>query len=184
MNFRSPLAGFGLRLQIAIWAMAGVVFGMAVVVTRMANATSYLSESPETCMNCHVMTDAYATWQRGSHAHVTVCTDCHVPHTNHVAGVAFKATDGLKHSYVFTLRLEPQVLRLSPGAVPVVQENCLRCHSEQLSMIRLAGAGERKCWDCHENTHGAVQSLSASPSVLRPQIPSAGLPWMKRGDAK
>ena len=39
---------------------AGVAVGMALLVARLANATSYLSDSPETCINCHVMTDAYA----------------------------------------------------------------------------------------------------------------------------
>jgi cytochrome c nitrite reductase small subunit len=126
-------------------------------------------------MNCHVMTDAYASWQRGSHGRVTVCIDCHVPHDNPVAKMAFKSTDGLKHSAVFTMRTEPQVLRLSAQAVPVVQANCVRCHADQLSMVRVAGSRERTCWDCHSNVHGSVGSLSASPSVLRPRLPGAGL---------
>lgn len=74
---------------------------------RIANATSYLSDSPQTCINCHVMTDAYASWQRGSHGRVAVCVDCHVPHSNLVAKYAYKSRDGLKHSCVFTMRKEP-----------------------------------------------------------------------------
>jgi hypothetical protein len=62
-----------------------------------------------------------------------------------------------------------------------VQANCLRCHDDQLQMIRLAATTERKCWDCHQSTHTAVHSLSASPRTLRPQLPSAGLDWMKKG---
>ncbi len=89
--------------------------------------------------------------------------------------------DGAKHSSVFILRREPQVLRLSKGAYPVVQANCLRCHGSQFQMIRLATTTERKCWDCHGNIHTAVHSLSASPRTLRPQLPSAGLDWMKEG---
>jgi cytochrome c nitrite reductase small subunit len=89
--------------------------------------------------------------------------------------MAFKSKDGMKHSYVFTLRKEPQVLQLSESAKPVVQANCLRCHSEQFEMIRLAEVSERACWDCHNNIHGSVQSLSASPEVLRPRLPDAGL---------
>jgi len=108
--------------------LVGIAVGVALLLARIADAASYLSDSPRTCMNCHVMTDAYTTWQRGSHARVALCTDCHVPHTNPVAAVAFKATDGLKHSYVFTTRTEPQVIKLSQRAVPVVQTNCLRCH--------------------------------------------------------
>lgn len=154
---------------------------MSLLLVRISNAVSYLSDAPETCMNCHVMTDAYATWKRGSHGRVTVCNDCHVPHDNPVTKYAFKAKDGLRHSYVFTLRKEPQVLDLSHGAVPVVQENCLRCHADQFMMVRLAAVSERKCWDCHQNIHGDVRSLSASPAVLRPELPDAGLDWIKKG---
>jgi len=168
--------------QVGVYAMVGVAVGAALVVARIANATSYLSDSPETCINCHVMTDAYASWQRGSHRHAAVCTDCHVPHQNIVAKYAYKGRDGAKHSYVFTMRGEPQVLELSSGAVPVVQANCVRCHSAQVSMIRLATTQERQCCDCHQNIHGSVRSLSASPSMLRPGLPSAGLDWMKKGD--
>jgi len=176
------LAGLPRRLQIGIYSLAGIALGLALVLVRIANATSYLSDDPLTCINCHVMTDAYASWQRGSHGRVAVCVDCHVPHSNLVAKYAFKSRDGLKHSSVFTMRTEPQVLELSAGAVSVVQSNCVRCHSQQFAMIRLAGVSERRCWDCHHNVHGKVHSLSASPATLRPGLPDAGLGWMKTGD--
>jgi cytochrome c nitrite reductase small subunit len=126
-------------------------------------------------MNCHVMTDAYASWQRGSHGQTAVCNDCHVPHSNPAAKWAFKARDGMRHSYIYTMRLEPQAIRLSDGAKPVVQSNCLRCHENQLMMIRVGGSSQRKCWDCHTNIHGEMRSLSASPETLRPALPKAGL---------
>jgi len=176
------LPGLPRRVQIGIYGLAGVAVGMGLLVARLANATSYLSDSPQTCINCHVMTDAYASWQRGSHGKVAVCTDCHVPHRNMVAKYAYKGRDGLKHSYVFTMRGEPQVLELSKGAVPVVQTNCLRCHDDQLAMVRLATTSERRCWDCHQNIHGSVHGLSASPSMLRPGLPDAGLDWIEKGD--
>ncbi len=148
---------------------------MAILIARISNATSYLSDAPETCLNCHVMNNAYATWRHGSHAGVATCNDCHVPHDNPVAKMAFKAQDGMRHSYVFTLRKEPQVLRLSDGAVPVVHNNCIRCHENRLSMVSIPGTAERKCWDCHNNIHGRVRSLSTSPHAQRPDLPPAGL---------
>ena len=166
---------------LALWAALGAIAGAGLVVARIGNATSYLSIDPTTCINCHVMNNAYATWQRGSHGRVAVCNDCHVPHTNAVAKLAFKASDGARHSYVFTTGGEPQVLRLSEGARPVVQGNCLRCHANQFAMVRLAGTSERTCWTCHDNIHGPVRSLSSSPHVRRPQLPSAGLDWIKEG---
>jgi len=190
MTHRSPTRGPLTRARDAVrglsrpWRLAlavgvGVAMGLALLVGRLANATSYLSNEPETCINCHVMTNAYATWRRGSHGRVAVCVDCHVPHGNPVAALGFKARDGLRHSYVFTLRREPQVMRLSAGAVPVVQSNCLRCHGDQLAMVRVPGPGERRCWDCHQEVHGRARSLSSSPDVRRPELPSAGLDWFK-----
>ncbi len=168
--------------QAAIYALAGIAAGMAVVVVRISNAVSYLSDSPETCINCHVMTDAYASWQRGSHGLVAACNDCHVPHDNILAKNAFKAMDGARHSYVFTFRQEPQVLTLSRGAVPVIQNNCIRCHGNQFQMIRLTAASERTCWSCHQNIHGEIHSLSASPRPLRPALPDAGIDLSLLGD--
>lgn len=176
------LDGLPRLLQVGIYSLVGVAIGGAILLARIANAASYLSDDPLTCMNCHVMTDAYASWQRGSHGRVAVCVDCHVPHSNLVAKYAFKSRDGMRHSYVFTMRTEPQALELSAEAAPVVQANCVRCHGRQFAMIRLADAAERRCWDCHQNIHGEVRSLSASPAMLRPGLPDAGLEWMKTGD--
>ena len=169
------LSGLSRGWQIAVCVCLGVAVGLVVVVGVVGNATSYLSDAPETCMNCHVMSDAYASWQRGSHGRVARCVDCHIPHTNPVAAMAFKASDGMKHSTVFTLGAEPQVLKLSAAARPVVQANCLRCHANQFKMIRLADSNQRACWDCHHTIHGEVHGLSASPRALRPKLDPAGL---------
>lgn len=169
------LAGLPRWLQATIWSLAGVAAGAALVAARISNAVSYLSNAPQTCMNCHVMTDAYVSWQRGSHSRDAVCNDCHVPHDNLLAKNAFKAKDGMRHSAIFTLRREPQVLRLSAGAVPVVQQNCVRCHSDQFQMIRLSDSTQQTCWSCHQNVHGDVHGLAASPRQLAPSLPKAGL---------
>jgi len=163
------LSGLTRKWQVAICVCVGLAVGVAVVVGRAGNAMSYLSSAPETCINCHVMSDAYASWRRGSHANAATCVDCHIPHNNPVAKLAFKAADGMKHSYVFTAGAEPQVLRLSNGAKPVVQANCLRCHADKFVMIRLADSRQRHCWDCHHTMHGSVHGLSASPRALRPK---------------
>ncbi len=174
------LAGLPRPVQVGVYSFAGIAVGLALLLTRIANATSYLSDEPQACINCHVMTDAYASWQRGSHGRVAVCVDCHVPHSSFTAKYAYKAQDGLKHSYVFTMHKEPQVLGLSARAVPVVQANCVRCHSQQVMMVGLADSTQRHCWDCHQGFHGKARSLSASPSMLRPGLPAAGLDWVKK----
>jgi cytochrome c nitrite reductase small subunit len=169
----------GLRFLAPQWRppcflMLGVTAGLGLFVVHISRAASYLSDAPETCMNCHVMTTEYVTWQHSSHARVANCNDCHVPHTSLPAKYAFKARDGLWHSTVFTMRWEPQSIRLSKGAIPVVEENCRRCHAEVVANVASAvhQRGDLRCWDCHRETpHGSVRSLSATPGVFQPQLP-------------
>lgn len=168
--------------QVLIYSLMGLIAGIGYLIIHISNAVSYISDSPKTCINCHVMTDAYASWQRGSHGRVTVCNDCHVPHENLVSKYAFKAMDGTKHSVIFTVGAEPQVLHLSTMARPVVQSNCLRCHQNQFEMVSLSDSTQRACWDCHNNIHGSVHGLSASPPELRPQLPKAGLKSNNQGE--
>ena len=152
----------------------GVALGLGLVVAHVSRATSYLSDHPETCVNCHVMRPHYASWRRSSHARVASCNDCHVPHHHVFGAYAFKARDGLYHSSIFTARLEPQVIRLSHGAVPVVEGNCRRCHWKTIEEVvdHPYGEGERLCWDCHrEVPHGRARSLSSTPEVMSPELP-------------
>jgi cytochrome c nitrite reductase small subunit len=109
---------------------------------------------------------------------VASCNDCHVPHDSLLAHYAFKAKDGLWHATVFTMRWEPQVIRLSKGAVPVVEDNCRRCHAQVIHGVAAAKHQERdlRCWDCHrEVPHGRARSLSATPGVFQPRLSAPGL---------
>jgi cytochrome c nitrite reductase small subunit len=156
-----------------------VAAGMGLFVFHISRAASYLSDAPETCMNCHVMTTQYVTWQHGSHANAATCNDCHVPHTSLLAQYAFKAKDGLWHSTVFTMRWEPQAIRLSKRAVPVVEDNCRRCHAQVIAEVAPAAHQnkDQRCWDCHRETpHGSVRSLSATPGIFQPRLPSVPQP--------
>lgn len=160
--------------------MLGVTAGMGLFLFDLSRAASYLSDSPETCINCHVMATQYLTWQHSSHAGVATCNDCHVPHTSPLAHYAFKAKDGLWHATVFTMRWEPQVIRLSRGAIPVVEDNCRRCHENTVENVSIAdhAPGDQRCWDCHrEVPHGRVRSLSTAPDVFQPRLPSFRLPF-------
>ncbi len=166
------------RWFVPVMAVTGLIIGLALVTLRASNATSYMSEDPKACINCHVMVPYYASWERSSHAKVATCNDCHVPQDNKLKKLWFKAMDGLRHSTIFTLRREPQTLRLNPKAVPVVQRNCVRCHAHQVMNTQMGSSeNKRVCWDCHrEVPHGRTQSLSSSPHVRRPILPSAGMP--------
>lgn len=154
--------------------MLGVMAGLGLFVLHISRAASYLGDASETCMNCHVMATEYVSWQHSSHATVATCHDCHVPHTSLAAEYAFAAKDGLWHATVFTMRWEPQAIRLSKGAIPVVENNCRRCHASVIADVAPAvhRPGDLRCWDCHrEVPHGSVRSLSTTPGVFQPRLP-------------
>ncbi|MEW5797645.1 MAG: cytochrome c nitrite reductase small subunit [Bacteroidota bacterium] len=175
--------------RIPVLLLTGVLIGLGALTLYVGNATSYLSDDPKACMNCHVMAPQYATWERSSHARVTVCNDCHVPHNNVFNKFLFKAMDGTRHSFMFTFRMEPQVIRIHDAGTAVVQQNCIRCHSsltqnvkEKFVTLDLRDHGEGKlCWECHRETpHGRVNSLASVPYARVP-IPSDITPmWMKK----
>lgn len=162
------------RLRIPAFILLGLFAGMGLLLAHIGRTTTYLIDSPDTCMNCHVMTDVYVSHAHSSHGRDVSCNDCHLPHTSIVREYIFKAQDGLRHACAFALRLEPQSMHLSSGAIPVAQENCLRCHEDRMSEVSAAHyqKGDQRCWDCHQDVvHGRVHSLSASPDVTRPCLP-------------
>ncbi len=169
--------------------LGGIFTGILLLVVHISNATSYLSDEPETCINCHVMYPYYASWSKDSHGRDATCVDCHIPQDNFASKYYVKGTDGLKHSAYFTFRWEPQVLQIKDRGTSVVQQNCIRCHIDLVDMVQLvevtartAKAGEGKlCWDCHRETpHGTVKSLSAAPHALVERLPSVLPEWLEK----
>jgi len=166
--------------RIPVIMISGIVAGLLMYIFFISRAYSYLSDDPSTCMNCHIMAPQFATWNHSSHREKANCNDCHVPHHNVLGKYYFKAKDGLRHATVFTLRNEPQVIKIREEGKHVVQENCIRCHSKLLS-INYHTRVERPCWECHRETpHGRVNSLSSVPYA---RVPVQGNPlpaWMKK----
>lgn len=174
--------------RIAVAVASGIFVGTGFLIIHLSNAPSYLSDKPETCINCHVMYPQYASWSHSSHARDATCVDCHVPQDNFFRKYFFKGSDGMKHATYFTMRWEPQVIKIKNAGTSVVQENCIRCHYDLVDMVQLvtvtgsmARANEGKlCWDCHKETpHGKVKSLSAAPHALVPRLPSVIPQWMQ-----
>ena len=170
--FRPPKAW---RLIVSI--LFGIFVGLFLFILHAAKATSYLSDDPRTCVNCHVMAPQFATWERGGHGKVTNCNDCHVPQDNILNKYFFKASDGLRHSFMFTFKLEPQVIQIKEADKKAVQQNCVRCHSNVIHPISLRAISNkniineenRYCWDCHRETpHGRVNSLASTPYARVP----------------
>jgi len=176
----------GWRTPVAI--LLGIFAGLVIYLFQVSNAVSYLSDKPETCVNCHIMAPQYATWNHSSHRENATCNDCHVPHDNVIKKYLFKAQDGMRHATIFTLRNEPQVIFIRDAGATVVQENCKRCHTnvnENVSTIdatfETVQHDEGKlCWECHrEVPHGRVNSLSSTPYARVP-LPQNAMPaWFK-----
>jgi len=167
----------------------GILTGLFLLLFHISRATSYLSDNPTTCINCHVMYPQYVSWSKGSHANVASCSDCHVPHDNVFRKYYFKGSDGLRHATWFTMRWEPQTIKLKSAGISVVQDNCIRCHFQLIDTSSLitsnamnVAIGEGKlCWDCHRETpHGTVRSLSAAPHALVERLPSVLPNWLQR----
>ncbi len=157
--------------------LVALIVGLGFFLLKISNATSYLSDDPQACVNCHIMTSQYITWTRSSHREVANCNDCHVPHNSVVSKYFFKAKDGLYHASVFTLRAEPEVIRALPPSSAVIQNNCVRCHQDQVTDAKLESfvdnhienRTDRTCWECHrEVPHGRVRSLSSVGAQIEP----------------
>ena len=158
--------------------------GIFIYTLYVSNAVSYLSDEPETCVNCHVMRTEFATWQHSSHREVAVCNDCHVPHNNVFNKYFFKAKDGLRHATMFTFRMEPQVIKMHEAGQEVVLKNCQGCHQNVNRDVGLLNVsledkmhGDGKlCWDCHrEVPHGRVKGLNSAPNSRVP-LPGSLVP--------
>jgi cytochrome c nitrite reductase small subunit len=180
----APPPRWALPVSIAL----GAALGLLILVFHVSRASSYLSDNPATCVNCHVMAPQYATWFHSRHRPVATCNDCHVPHDNKVRHYAFKASDGARHAFFFTFRLEPQVIRIHSAGQRVVQENCIRCHGAAVhatSIIDVRGDDAHaedglRCWACHRETpHGRVRGLAAVPYEHIPLVGPATPTWLR-----
>ncbi|GAB1371932.1 cytochrome c nitrite reductase small subunit [Candidatus Kapaibacterium sp.] len=175
------------RFQMPVIILTGILVGAGITAFHLSNASSYWSDEPRTCINCHLMTPHFATWQYSSHGRSVTCGDCHVPHDNFFNKYMFKASDGMRHATVFTLHTEPDIIQIKPAGVRVVQDNCIRCHEKQLgesSLIEQDGRafshGEgRLCWDCHRHVpHGIGNSQTSTPYAQVPDQTKAVPDWI------
>ena len=167
----------------------GTIVGLSTFLAKESEVISYMGDDPKTCVNCHVMTSEYNSWMHSSHREATSCNDCHVPHNNIANKYFFKAKDGLYHATVFTLRQEPQVIKMKEASQEVVHNNCIRCHTDQVTDVKLSSWLDnhtenrtgRKCWDCHrEVPHGRVNSLTSVPNARVP-LPASPVPsWLNK----
>tara|TARA_R110001583_G_C5668833_1_gene410503 strand:- start:11253 stop:11855 length:603 start_codon:yes stop_codon:yes gene_type:complete len=166
----SPIRSF------AVFSIAAII-GIGFFMMKEGEVLSYMSDNPQACVNCHVMTPVYNSWMHSSHREWASCNGCHVPQDNFVNAYYFKAMDGLYHASVFTARAEPEVIFMREGSQEVVQNNCIRCHVQQVTQTKYSGFIEdhqenrtsRKCWSCHKEVpHGRIHGMSTVKYNIAP----------------
>lgn len=149
------LGGAALASAVAL----GLMGGLGAYTFDYAEGTSYLSNEPEACVNCHIMRDVYDGWRKGSHHAVAVCNDCHVPQAL-LPKLWAKAVHGYRHSRAFTMQDFHEPIQIGRDSLQMVEDNCVRCHRELVNDIlvhpALAAHGEGlSCVHCHSHVgHG------------------------------
>jgi cytochrome c nitrite reductase small subunit len=140
---------------VAVCAAAGALVGAGGYTVHTSGATSYLSDDPRACVNCHVMRDPYDGWQKAGHHDRATCNDCHVPQAL-VPKYVSKAINGYRHAKGFTFEDFHEPIRIRPGNARVLNENCVRCHA---ALVHEILPGERlDCVRCHAQAgHGPTR---------------------------
>jgi cytochrome c nitrite reductase small subunit len=129
----------------------GILVGTGFFTFVYARGTSYFSDDPNTCLNCHVMRDQFDAWSHSSHSRVATCNDCHTPHEFPDKWIV-KAINGFNHSVAFTLGGFHEPIRINDFNAQVVQNNCVGCHQRIVNEIYTLHASEPlQCVSCHSN---------------------------------
>ncbi len=143
----------------------GAVAGSGVFTFGYGQGTSYLTNDPTACANCHVMEDYLAEWGRSSHRAVAVCNDCHAPHD--VVGKWYtKALNGWNHSVAFTTGDYPVHMRMTDYNRGVTEEACRYCHASLAEAVDgPAHDEERACLTCHSGVGHPEPPLARSSNA-------------------
>ncbi|PAY17525.1 cytochrome c nitrite reductase small subunit [Rhodopirellula sp. SM50] len=135
---------------ILLSVLVGILIGVGSFTFGYGKGASYLSNDPQTCVNCHVMQDHFDSWQHSSHHHVAVCNDCHLPH-DAIGKWVTKADNGFFHSLAFTVGDYKNPIQIKPRNKRVTQSTCISCHRDFVhSMLPVAAEAEtQSCVHCH-----------------------------------
>lgn len=137
-----------LSLTTVALVLFGFLTGLGGYTFVQGQGHSYFSDNPKACVNCHIMKDQFASWQRSTHHNFTTCNSCHAP-DHPVLALLYKAENGFMHSYKFTTGVHTDPIEIRPHNKRVALNACLNCHQQLF-----AGhpqTPERSCLDCHHN---------------------------------
>ena len=149
----SLIGGWKGIFAIVVSGLVGITLGLAVFTFVYAGGLAYFGSDPQTCNQCHAMNEQYNAWQKGSHADVAGCNDCHAPHDNLVLKYANKAENGFMHSLKFTLQNYPENIQIREHNRRVTEAACVYCHGNFVEQIKNDSnhRGETlSCIRCHD----------------------------------
>ena len=147
------------KRSVTLAVLLGVLAGLGVFTFQYAEGFSYFSTNPEACVNCHIMTPQYDSWQKSSHHAAATCVDCHLPH-DFVGKYIAKAENGYHHSKAFTLQNFHEPIMIKKKNHRILQHNCVECHEDMVhEMFRrdITDKDAVSCVHCHAGVgHGAL----------------------------
>ncbi|WP_346772140.1 cytochrome c nitrite reductase small subunit [Neorhodopirellula lusitana] len=138
--------------MLALALVVGMFAGLGTFTFGYGKGASYMSNNPQTCVNCHAMQGHMDSWQQSSHHHVAVCNDCHLPH-HPIGKWITKADNGFFHSLAFTLGNYKDPIQIKPRNKRVTQSTCVSCHQDFVHSMLPAETGQdmQQCVHCHSS---------------------------------
>ncbi len=136
--------------RLLLGSMIGIAAGVGGYTFVYARGSSYLTDDPSACANCHIMGEQYAGWLKGPHRSVAVCNDCHTP-PGFIAKYATKASNGWHHSFAFTTGRFHEPIQIGERNREIAELSCRKCHSALVATIEgpHSPGREIRCLQCH-----------------------------------
>ena len=129
--------------------LAGAAIGVGAYTFIYARGSSYLTDNPAACANCHIMTSYYDGWLKGSHKNAAVCNDCHTP-DGIFSKYAAKASNGFWHSFGFTTGLFHEPLQIKSHNLEITNAACKKCHETIVESLNFhSPSSPAPCVRCH-----------------------------------
>lgn len=135
---------------VIVGVAVGCVIGLGGYTFLYARGSSYLTDNPAACANCHIMQEQYNGWIKSSHRGAAACNDCHTP-AAFVPKYLTKASNGFWHSFAFTTGYFPEPIRIGARNLAISEGACRTCHRRIVDAIEGPHHGESRlsCIRCH-----------------------------------
>ncbi len=141
----------GKNVGLMVGIPCGILVGIGLYTFHYAKGTSYMTDNPAACANCHIMQAHFDGWSKSSHHHVAACNDCHTP-DHLISKVITKARNGLHHSIAFTSGRFHEPIQITEINREITEAACRRCHGDVVAMMegRAQALGNNiSCLHCH-----------------------------------